>query len=31
MLDRYAHFHKGSADDMVNESLEYNFRHDKDL
>jgi hypothetical protein len=31
MLDRYAHFHKGSADDVVNESLEYIFRHDKDF
>jgi hypothetical protein len=31
MLDRYAHFHKGSADDVVNESLEYIFKHDKDF
>ena len=31
MLDRYAHFHKGSADDVTNESLEYIFRHDKDF
>lgn len=31
MLDRYAHFHKGSADDVVNEALEYIFRHDKDF
>ena len=31
MLARYAHFHKGSADDVVNESLEYVFRHDKDF
>src|ERR1700709_2827222 len=31
MLDRYAHFHKGSADDVVNEGLEYIFRHDKDF
>ncbi len=29
MLGRYAHFHKGSADDVVNESLEYIFKHDK--
>ena len=27
MLDRYAHFHKGSADDVVNESLEYIFKN----
>ena len=31
MLDRYADFHKGSADDVVNEALEYIFRHDKDF
>ena len=31
MLDRYAHFHKGSADDVVNEALEYIFQHDKDF
>ena len=31
MLDRYAHFHKGSADAVVNESLEYIFRHDKEF
>ena len=31
MLDRYAHFHKGPADDVVNEALEYIFRHDKDF
>ena len=31
MLVRYAHFDKGSADDVVNESLEYIFRHDKDF
>ncbi len=31
MLDRYAYFHKGPADDVVNESLEYIFRHDKDF
>ena len=31
MLDRYAHFHKGSADDVVNESLEYIFKHDKEF
>ena len=31
MLDRYAHFHKGSADDVVNEALEYIFGHDKDF
>lgn len=31
MLDRYAHFHKGSADDVVNEALEYIFKHDKDF
>ncbi len=31
MLDRYAHFHKGSADDVVNEALEYVFQHDKDF
>ena len=31
MLDRYAHYHKGSADDVVNEALEYIFQHDKDF
>ena len=31
MLDRYSHFHKGSADDVVNESLEYIFKHDKEF
>ena len=31
MLDRYAHFHKGSADDVVNEALEYVFSHDKEF
>ena len=31
MLDRYAHFHKGSADDVVNEALEYIFRRDRDF
>lgn len=31
MLDRYAQFHKGIADDVVNEALEYIFRRDKDF
>ena len=31
MLDRYAHFHKATAEDVVNESLEYVFKHDKDF
>lgn len=31
MLDRYAHFLKGPADDVVNEALEYIFQHDKDF
>ncbi len=31
MLDRYAHFHKGPADDVVNEALEYIFTKDKDF
>jgi hypothetical protein len=31
MLDRYAHFHKGPADEVVNEALEYIFKHDKDF
>ena len=31
MLDRYAHFHKGSADDVVNEALKYVFSHDKEF
>ena len=31
MLDRYAHFHKGPADDVVNEAFEYIFKHDKDF
>ena len=31
MLDRYAHFHKGSADEVVNESLEYIFKHDREF
>lgn len=31
MLDRYAHFHKSPADDVVNEALEYIFKRDKDF
>ena len=31
MLDRYAHFQKGSADEVVNGALEYVFKHDKDF
>lgn len=31
MLDRYAHYNKASADAVVNESLEYIFRHDKEF
>ncbi len=31
MLDKYAHFHKGPADDVVNEVLEYIFTKDKDF
>ena len=31
MLDKYAHFHKGPADDVVNEALEYIFTKDKDF
>jgi hypothetical protein len=31
MLDRYAHFHKSPADDVVNEALEYIFTKDKDF
>ena len=31
MLDRYAHFHKASAEDVVNEALEYVMKHDKDF
>lgn len=31
MLDRYAHYHKGSAEDVVNESLVYIFKHDKEF
>ena len=31
MLDRYAHFHQGPADEVVNEALEYIFKHDKDF
>ena len=31
MLDRYAHFHQGPADDVVNEALEYIFKRDKDF
>ncbi len=31
MLDRYAHFHKATADDVVNEALEYIFKRDKDF
>lgn len=31
MLDRYAHFHKGPADDVVNDALEYIFTKDKDF
>ncbi len=30
-LDRYAHFLKSSADDVVNEALEYIFSRDKDF
>ncbi len=29
MLDRYAHYHKASAEDVVNEALEYIFQRDK--
>ena len=31
MLDRYAHFHKASADEVANEALEYCFTRDKDF
>ena len=31
MLDRYAHFHQASADDVANQALEYIFGHDKDF
>ena len=31
MLDRYAHFHKASADDVASQALEYIFRRDKDF
>ena len=31
MLDRYAHFHKASADDVANQAMEYIFTHDKDF
>ena len=31
MLDRYAHFHKASADDVANQALEYIFARDKDF
>ena len=31
MLDRYAHFQKGTADEVVNGALEYVFKHDKDF
>ncbi len=31
MLDKYAHFHKGPADDVVNDALEYIFTKDKDF
>ena len=31
MLDRYAHFHKASAEDVVNETLEYVFKRDKEF
>lgn len=31
MLDRYAHFHKASADEVANEALEYIFTRDKDF
>lgn len=31
MLDRYAHFHQGPADDVVNEALEYIFKRDRDF
>ena len=30
-LDRYAHFVKSSADDVVNEALEYIFTKDKEF
>jgi hypothetical protein len=30
-LDHYAHFLKSSADDVVNEALEYVFARDKDF
>jgi hypothetical protein len=31
MLDRYAHFHQGPADDVVNEALEYIFKRDREF
>jgi len=31
MLDRYAHFHQGPADEVVNEALEYIFKRDRDF
>lgn len=31
MLDRYADFHKASADEVANEALEYCFTRDKDF
>ena len=31
MLDRYAHFHQASADEVANEALEYCFTRDKDF
>ena len=31
MLDRYAHFHKSPADDVVNEALQYIFTKDKEF
>ena len=29
MLNRYAHFHKAAAEDVVDKALEYIFQHDK--
>jgi hypothetical protein len=31
MLNQYAHFHQASADDVVDEALQYIFSHDKDF
>jgi hypothetical protein len=31
LVDRYAHFAKASADDVVNQALEYVFTKDKDF